>query len=280
MIIKNIKLFLQNIHKNRILTDTILETKKYLDIIFIQELLWSTIWSISSSSSKEEEVAVGAPNHLNWIEFSRNSLNNHNYSRVILYINICLIGLYFSFHKNIFDHRDICCFSFFNKNNILFLLNIYSDSNQSALKYLKNTEANIWNILVMTGDFNIRDSDWDSNFPFHLVYSDLLINIVDMFDLFFLNPINLVPTRYSDNCNNSNSVINLMFLRPNFVELNNYSILLELWYLLDHASLVVDIHISKEFMQDERHIFIKNSKNKLRYISEFVENFKKIDISP
>jgi len=39
MIIENIKLFLQNIHKNRILTDTILETKKYLNIIFIQELL-------------------------------------------------------------------------------------------------------------------------------------------------------------------------------------------------------------------------------------------------
>ena len=27
-----------------------------------------------------------------------------------------------------------------------------------ALKYLKNTKVNIDNILVMTGDFNIRDS--------------------------------------------------------------------------------------------------------------------------
>ena len=38
--------------------------------------------------------------------------------------------------------------------------------------------------------------------------------------------------------------------------------------------------MSEEFVQDERHIFIKNSKNKLRYISEFVENFKKINTSP
>ena len=280
MIIKNIKLFSQNIHKNRILTDTIWETKKNFDIIFIQELPWSTIWSISSLSSKEEEVAVSASNYLNWIKFSRNSLNDHDYSRVILYINICLIGLYFSFHKNIFNHRDICCFFFFNKDNIFFLLSIYSDSNQSALKYLKDTEANIWNILVMTGDFNIRDSDWDPNFPFHLVHSDLLIDIVDMFDLSFLNPINPISTRYSDNCNNSNSVIDLMFLRPNFIELNNYLILPELWYLSDYASLVVDIYISEEFVQDERHIFIKNSKKKLRYISEFVKNFKKINTSP
>ena len=37
-------------------------------------------------------------------------------------------------------------------------INMYSDLSQSALKYLKNTEANINNVLIMTGDFNIRDS--------------------------------------------------------------------------------------------------------------------------
>jgi len=37
-------------------------------------------------------------------------------------------------------------------------MKIYLDSSQSALKYLKNTEANINNFLVMTDDFNIRDS--------------------------------------------------------------------------------------------------------------------------
>jgi len=39
------------------------------------------------------------------------------------------------------------------------MMNIYSDNNYSALKYLKDTEANIHNILIMAGDFNIRDSD-------------------------------------------------------------------------------------------------------------------------
>ena len=37
-------------------------------------------------------------------------------------------------------------------------MNVYSDSFHSALKYLKDTEANICNLLIMTGDFNIRDS--------------------------------------------------------------------------------------------------------------------------
>ena len=37
-------------------------------------------------------------------------------------------------------------------------MNIYSDSFHSALKYLKDTEVNINNLLIITGDFNIRDS--------------------------------------------------------------------------------------------------------------------------
>jgi len=36
-------------------------------------------------------------------------------------------------------------------------MNIYSDASHSTLKYLKDTEVNINNLLIMTGDFNIRD---------------------------------------------------------------------------------------------------------------------------
>jgi len=38
------------------------------------------------------------------------------------------------------------------------MINVYSDSSQSALKYLKDTETNIHNVIIITGDFNIRDS--------------------------------------------------------------------------------------------------------------------------
>ena len=36
-------------------------------------------------------------------------------------------------------------------------MNIYSDSSHTALKYLKDTEVNIGNTLLIIGDFNIRD---------------------------------------------------------------------------------------------------------------------------
>ena len=43
MIIKNLKIFLQNIQKNSLIINTILESLTHFDIILIQELLWSEI---------------------------------------------------------------------------------------------------------------------------------------------------------------------------------------------------------------------------------------------
>ena len=63
----------------------------------------------------------------------------------------------FSFKKDIFDYRDIKCFSFFNNGSILFMINIYFDKHQSVLNYLKDIKANIWNVLIMAGNINIRD---------------------------------------------------------------------------------------------------------------------------
>ena len=62
-------------------------------------------------------------------------------------------------------------------------MNVYSDSSHFTLKYLKDTEVNILNLLIMTGDFNIRDSIWDSSFPHHSTISDDLMIITDLFNL-------------------------------------------------------------------------------------------------
>jgi len=92
---------------------------------------------------------------------------------------------------------------------------------------LKDTEINIDNIVLMTGDFNIRDSLWDHSFPFHSSSSDDLIIIADSFDLALSLPTNPGPTRYSDTAGESNLVIDLMFLRNGSSELDHHTILLE-----------------------------------------------------
>jgi len=86
-------------------------------------------------------------------------LTDSDYSRVITYINIKLIKLHFSLRKDILNHRDINLISFFNCNIMTFIINIYLDDQQTILKYLNNTEVNLNNVLIMTGDFNIRDND-------------------------------------------------------------------------------------------------------------------------
>ena len=86
-----------------------------------------------------------------------------------------------------------------------------------------------------------------------------------------------VSTRYSDNSENSNSVINLMFLKPNFLELDNYFILSKLCFPLDHASLVVDIQIIQEFLPDTRSMIIRNSEEKTGFTLDIINKFKKIN---
>ena len=89
--------------------------------------------------------------------FGKSSLDRDDLPRVISYINIHLSPLRFLLRKDIINHRDINLISFFNNNMCFFIMNVYSDSSYTALNYLKDTEVNIRNILLMTGDFNIRD---------------------------------------------------------------------------------------------------------------------------
>jgi len=158
MILKGIKIFSQNVCKNNFIINIILEIHNSYDIIFIQELSLFFIQYIPSLIDKEGKELVGVSNYPNWIIFSKNPSHVGDSSRVITYINVRLSSLHFSLQKNIFNYKDIFCVSFFNHGLVHFLINIYLDSSQLALKYLKNTEVNIGSILTMTGDFDIRDS--------------------------------------------------------------------------------------------------------------------------
>jgi len=60
-----------------------------------------------------------------------------------------------------------------------FIINVYLDNQQSTLKYLKNIEVNLNNVLIITGNFNIRDNDWDFLYLYYSTYIDILnVNII------------------------------------------------------------------------------------------------------
>jgi len=220
MIVQNLKVFSQNVWKNSLIVNTILETQSQFNIIFIQEPPWSEICKIPSSLDCKGETLIETTHHHNWLLFARIPSERSDSPRVIAYINIRLSSFRFLLCKDIINHRDIILISFLNNHVCYYIINVYSASSHSALKYLKNTEVNIDNVLLMTGDFNIRDSLWDLSIPHHSSISDDLIIIADSFNLALPMPINLCPTRYSDTAGEANSVIDLMFLCYRSRELN------------------------------------------------------------
>jgi len=224
MKLKSLKILSQNVWKNSFIVQTLLETQKDFDIILIQEPPWSEIQKIPSSSNSKGEPLIGTSHHPYWIMFGRYPIDSNNSPRVVSYVNICLSPLRFLLRKDIINYRDINLVSFFNDNLYFFILNIYSDSSHTALKYLKDTEVNIDNVLIMTGNFNIRDSLWDPTFPHHSTISDDLFIIADSFNLILFTVTNPCPTRYSDVPGKANSVLNLMFLRFGSPKLDSHHI--------------------------------------------------------
>jgi len=63
----------------------------------------------------------------------------------------------------------------------------------SEKTFLKDTDINLNNILIMTGNFNIRDNDWNLSYLYHLIYVDILREIADSFNLELLLSMNQVP---------------------------------------------------------------------------------------
>ena len=157
-------------------------------------------------------------------------------------------------------------------------MNIYSNSSHTALKYLKDAEVNISNLLIMTGDFNIRDSIWDSSFPHHSSFSDNLMIIADSFNLDLLFPTNRVPNRYSDSDMRSNSVIDLMFLQSGSTEINTHSIHLDLHLSSNHTLLSITIVIKEENINLFKSSIAKNSEEEKNFIKDVLVAIKNINI--
>jgi len=181
--------------------------------------------------------------------------------------------------KDVIDHRDILLASFFNNGDIFWLMNIYSDASYFALKYLKDTEVNIQNLLIMAGDFNIRNSLWDPLFLHHLSISNDLIIIADSFHLSLLFPTKQVLTRYTDNINDSNSVIDLMFLHCDSSVLNNHSIHPEWCLSSNHAPLTITIPISDKCINTCKNTIQKNSIEEEQFVNDTISTIKNLDIT-
>ena len=206
--------------------------------------------------------------------FSRTPADSNDLPRVISYVNIHLSPLWFLLHKDIINHKDINLISFFNDNMYFFILNVYSNSSHTALK---DTEVNIDNVLIMTGNFNIRDCLWDPNFPHHSTISDGLFIIADSFNLSLSTASNPCPTRYSDVSGEANSVLDLMFLQNGSPELDSHHISPENWLSSNHAPLSIEIPIIKEVFSSSKFTIPPKSNQEKAFINVVILNFKTLN---
>jgi len=102
---------------------------------------------------------------------------------------------------------------------------------------------------------------------------------VDLFNLELSNPTDQVPTWYSDNRHDSNSVINLMFLCSSSSKLDNHSIHPDWRLLSDHTSLTIVIPITEEHIISSKCSIIKDSEKESTFIKDLTNSIRNINTS-
>ena len=129
----------------------------------------------------------------------------------------------------------------------------------------------------MTGNFNIRNNFWDPNFLYYPTYRDTLFEITDYFQLEILKSTEFFSTRYSNNDQNSNLVLDLVFLCPFSSEFNNYHIYPNQRLTSDHAPILVNVSIFDEHILIKKQSLIKNSDKENHFLKKLTNFIKSID---
>ena len=106
---------------------------------------------------------------------------------------------------------------------------------------------------------------------------DTLFEITDSFYVELSKPTKFFSTRYSDNIQDSNSVLDLVFLCPNSIEYNNYYIHLKWRLTFNHAPITVNISILKEWFQTRKQSLPKNSEEEAHFIDELIHSIKSLN---
>ena len=273
MIREALHIYSQNVRKNKTLTDIILETNKNnIDILFIQKPPRYITKHVPSPQNIEGTPVYGHPSHPEWTLYAQQPTQQDDIPRTITYINKRISSFLTLLRTDLIDHRDINLISLQINHKCSYAINVYSDDQQTAIKHLWDHEINIDNILIMAGDFNICDSNWDPSFPHHSTHTNDLMIIADNFDLDISTPIHPRPTRFANNPQDSNSVINLMFINPQNRGYNNHTIIEHHRFPSDHAPLLVKIQINAENTTILKRSIKPKSKNENKYDSYILTN--------
>jgi len=131
--------------------------------------------------------------------------------------------------------------------------------------------------MVMTGDFNIRDNDWDPDYPHHSVHTDNLITLAESLGLELSPPINLEPTKFADNPYDSNSVIDFIFINPNNSGFGQHILHPDLHKPSDHIPLIIEVGIGDTNIDNIIWSICKDSEEEENFIMAITNNILTLD---
>ena len=103
--------------------------------------------------------------------------------------------------------------------------------------------------------------------------------IADSFDLALSVPTNSGPTRFSDTAGKSDSVIDLMFLRCDSIELDRHTILTESRLSSDHVPLSIDIPIYDEVILSTKLVITPGSDQEEEFFKDIISSSISLDTS-
>jgi len=124
----------------------------------------------------------------------------------------------------------------------------------------------------MTGDFNIRDNNWDLDYPYHSTHTDDLVTLAESLGLELSPPINLEPTRFVDNPHDSNSMIDLIFINPNNSGFGQHTLHPDLYKPSDHVPLIIEVGIRDTNIDNIIWSICKDSEEEENFITVITNN--------
>jgi hypothetical protein len=137
-----------------------------VDVILFQEPGWKGVHSQPSSTNKDGEMACGPPIHPSWkplMEVFDPTDSKRPRPRVLIYINNRMEQFKPQLRTDIIKHQDvtICTMHIkcpnYHVPREFNMMNVYNDSNNTALGVLELMEERFPPIAICAGDFNIQD---------------------------------------------------------------------------------------------------------------------------
>ena len=131
---------------------------------------------------------------------------------VMAYVSTRLVKLRPAYRRDIVDHPDIFVLSLTSNDVNYYLMNVYNDDQNSALRHLERIRDELPQFAYMGGDFNCHSREWDPECRLHGTVAISLLETAASMGLGLSEPTNPGYTFKSANPDLRPSVIDLVFV--------------------------------------------------------------------